>query len=157
MANINRHQIERIEEAPDLVEEYILVSDPGNAGVLRYMSKTDFVIMLQGAGLAGGGSQFQTLSLVSEDLTISGGNTVDLSSINTQTLGLGGNILSISGGNSVDLANMLIPASQVTVTDAGGYYTGGEVETILQEIGPNIHAAVTLAGGSSWYPCTCWS
>uniref|UniRef100_UPI003D660E82 hypothetical protein n=1 Tax=Flagellimonas flava TaxID=570519 RepID=UPI003D660E82 len=50
----------------------------------------------------------QTLSLSGTDLSISGGNTVDISSIDTdtddQTLSLTGNTLAIADGNSVDLS-----------------------------------------------------
>ena len=48
----------------------------------------------------------QSISLSGTNLTISGGNTVDLSSIDTddQTLSLSGTDLTISGGNTVDIA-----------------------------------------------------
>jgi hypothetical protein len=51
----------------------------------------------------------QTLSLSGNNLSISNGNSVDISSVNTdnQTLYLSGNNLSISGGNSVDLTNSI--------------------------------------------------
>ncbi|WP_373074599.1 hypothetical protein, partial [Zeaxanthinibacter enoshimensis] len=54
-----------------------------------------------------GGTDSQTLSLAGTNLSISNGNTIDISSIDTdtddQTLSLAGNTLSIADGNSVDL------------------------------------------------------
>ncbi|TDQ30830.1 hypothetical protein CLV82_1526 [Zeaxanthinibacter enoshimensis] len=54
-----------------------------------------------------GGTDSQTLSLAGNNLSISNGNTIDISSIDTdtddQTLSLAGNTLSIADGNSVDL------------------------------------------------------
>lgn len=54
-----------------------------------------------------GGGADQTLSLNGNNLSISGGNSIDLTSFldntDNQTLSLNGNTLSISGGNSVSL------------------------------------------------------
>ena len=52
----------------------------------------------------------QTLTLLNDDLSISGGNSVDLSqyqNTDAQTLGLTTNTLSLSNGNSVDLSSYL--------------------------------------------------
>lgn len=50
----------------------------------------------------------QTLALSNSDLSISGGNTIDISSIDTdnQTLSLSGSNLSISGGNTANLSSI---------------------------------------------------
>lgn len=55
----------------------------------------------------GGGGTAQNLNLTGDSLTITGGNSVDLSQYANevpQTLDLNGDILSISGGNSANLA-----------------------------------------------------
>lgn len=66
-----------------------------------------------------------------------------------QTLSLAGTTLSISNGNSVDLVSLQDgtgtddqTASEVPITDAGGYFTGTDVEAALQELG---------AGGGSGF------
>ena len=58
------------------------------------------------------GTDNQTISLSGTDLSITGGNTIDLSSLqdgtgtDSQTIGLTGTNLSISNGNSVDLSSI---------------------------------------------------
>lgn len=49
----------------------------------------------------------QTLSYANDTITISGGNSIVLNNTDNQTLGLAGDSLSISGGNSVDLSGYL--------------------------------------------------
>jgi len=64
-----------------------------------------------------GGTDSQTLSFASPNLSISNGNTVDLSALDkdAQTLTVAGNNLSISGGNTV-----VLPTGTGTVTNVSG-------------------------------------
>lgn len=63
----------------------------------------------------------QSLSLSGTTLAISGGNNVNLAPINTdnQTLNLSGTTLSISGGNNVNLSSVNTDNQNITVTAAG--------------------------------------
>ncbi|MBK8192233.1 MAG: tail fiber protein [Lewinellaceae bacterium] len=54
----------------------------------------------------------QTLNLTDETLSITDGNSVDLSGLDHQTLSLSGTNLSISNGNTIDLKR-LIPAGTI--------------------------------------------
>lgn len=51
------------------------------------------------------------------------------------------------GGNG--FTNVSLNADQVSIVDIGGYYTGTEVESALQEIGASSHAPVTAGDGIS--------
>lgn len=72
----------------------------------------------------------QTLSLSSNSLSISGGNSVNLSSYldntDAQTLQLSGNNLSISGGNSVSLSSLALPGLW-QVNNVNDLFTGQAV------------------------------
>lgn len=72
------------------------------------------------------GSDSQTLTFTSPNLSISNGNSVNLSALDkdAQTLTLTGNNLSISGGNAVTL-----PSTGVTSVTAGTGLTGGTITT----------------------------
>lgn len=113
------------------------------------------------------GSDDQTLTYNgSGSLTIESGNTVDLSDLldNTDTqlrdsliqdsilvyytngVEVGRDTISGTGGGAGTDDQT---ASEVNITDAGGFYTGTEVETALQEIGDSIavHRTDIDAGG----------
>lgn len=63
----------------------------------------------------------QTLSLSGNNLTISGGNAINLSGINTdaQTLSLAGTNLAISGGNNINLAGINTDAQSLSLAVSG--------------------------------------
>ena len=88
-----------------ITDAFQLVTGAGAGKVL--VSNAGGIGTWQTAPVAGDVGHAQTLTLSGSNLTISGagGNTVDLSGINTdnQTLTLSGGTLSISGGNSVAL------------------------------------------------------
>lgn len=75
------------------------------------------------------GTDAQTLTFTSPNLTISGGNSINLSAINTdaQTLAFTSPNLSISGGNSINLSTINTDAQTLTYTPATGQLavTGG--------------------------------
>ena len=79
----------------------------------------------------------QNLSFVGTKLTISNGNTVDLSTLsgNKQTLSLSGKILTISGGNSVDFTSLVqgIAASEVKVNPTSELISTN-VQSALEEL-----------------------
>lgn len=69
---------------------------------------------------------------VTGNLSITGSTTFN--NLTTSNLTVTGNIV----GN--------LSATQVTIADAGGYYTGTEVESALQEVGGNIVALQSVIG-----------
>jgi hypothetical protein len=76
----------------------------------------------------------QTLSLVGTDLTISEGNTVDLSSIDTdtddQTLSLAGTDLTISEGNTIDLSSIDTDSDDQTLSLVGSNLSIADGNTV---------------------------
>jgi len=135
-------------------------------------SGTDLTFTSSGGGAFGGivslaalqdgfeaNTDNQTLSLATNTLSISGGNSVDLSqyvndgfeaNTDSQTLSLVGTDLSISGGNTIDVSSLQDGtgtddqvASEVAVTDVGGYFSGIDVESVLQEIGADLGTFLT--------------
>ncbi len=95
-------RIEGLNVLQTVADSAVLVVDPA-LGVVRYilidslLSKNSVV-----------NTDDQMLSLGGTTLSISNGNSVDLSTLNTdeQTLSINGNSLSISSGNSVDLSGI---------------------------------------------------
>jgi hypothetical protein len=87
----------------------------------------------------------QTLSLSGNDLSISEGNTIDVSSINTdtQTLTLTGDSLTISSGNTIDLSTVNKIQPLISDTDNN---TKIQVEETANE--DRIHFAV---GGTEYF------
>ena len=67
-------------------------------------------------------NELQTLSLNVNQLTISNGNTVNLSSIDDQVLSLSGTTLSISNGNSLNISSA-IPSSYTNISNTNGQTT----------------------------------
>jgi hypothetical protein len=91
-----------------------------------------------------GGTDSQTLTFTSPNLSISNGNSVDLSALDkdAQTLTLTGSNLSISGGNSVTL-----PSTGVSSVTAGTGLTGGTITTsgtINVDVGTTANKIVQL-------------
>jgi hypothetical protein len=111
-------------------------------------------------------NEIQDLSLAGNTLSLSGdGTTVDLSgymdNTDAQTLSFASPNLSITGGNSVDISAIQDgtgtddqTAAEVPITDTGTYFIGTDVESALQEVGPTmtdartptLHAATHGAG-----------
>ena len=90
------------------------------------------------------GTDSQTLTFTSPNLSISNGNSVNLSTLDkdAQTLTLTGNSLSISGGNAVTL-----PAGTLTSVTAGTGLTGGTITntgTINVDVGTTANKIVQL-------------
>ena len=69
----------------------------------------------------------QTLSLSGTNLSITNGNTINISSINTdaQTLSLSGNNLSITGGNTIDISSINTDAQTLSLSGNNLSITGG--------------------------------
>lgn len=91
-----------------------------------------------------GGTDSQTLTFASPNLSISNGNSVNLSALDkdAQTLTLTGSTLGISGGNTVTL-----PSTGVTSVTAGTGLTGGTITTtgtINVDVGTTANKIVQL-------------
>ena len=91
--------------------------------------------------LVGDGVDFESRALVEADIS-------DLShttNTDAQTLSFSSPNITITGGNSIDISAIQDgtgtddqTASEVNITDAGYHYTGTTVETALQEVGDSI-------------------
>jgi len=91
--------------------------------------------------LVGDGVDFESRALVEADIS-------DLShttNTDAQTLSFSSPTISITGGNSIDISAIQDgtgtddqTAAEVNITDTGYHYTGTEVETALQEVGDSI-------------------
>lgn len=95
------------------------------------------IVIGQGAKTVATSSVFSisgSNATVTGNLSITGSTTFN--NLTTSNLTVTGNIV----GN--------LSASQVTVADAGGYYTGTDAETVLQEVGASITALNATVGPS---------
>jgi len=91
--------------------------------------------------LVGDGVDFESRALVEADIS-------DLShttNTDAQTLSFSSPNITITGGNSIDISAIQDGtgtddqvAAEVNITDAGAHYTGTTVETALQEVGDSI-------------------
>ncbi len=91
----------------------------------------------------------QTLTLSGSSLSIQNGNTVDLSSLNTdnQTLSLNGNNLSISGGNTVDLSQFMDNTDNQSLSLSGTDLTISGGNTV--DIAPAITSTAWALNGNA--------
>src|SRR5690606_31270348 len=97
--------------------------DSGNSNLVITDSEGNtFSIALADLGaLIDTNTDEQTLTLTGTDLSISGGNSIDISPIDTntdeQTLTLTGTDLEISGGNTIDISGVNTDDQTLTLTD----------------------------------------
>ena len=61
----------------------------------------------------------------------------------------GGGYILFSLPSANEFVDTALTASLIPVVDAGGHFTGTDIEAVLQELGAIDHAAVTLGGGNS--------
>ena len=94
----------------------------------------------------------QTLGLVTNTLSITGGNSVDLSpyldNTDAQTLSLAGNSLSISNGNSVNLSAINTDAQTLTYTGLGALSITGGNSVDLSDLLDNTDAQTLSLSGT---------
>ena len=149
---------------PDSLRGYFVLD---NTATWYYIDSASYAVALGG----GGGGTTQLLSFTSPNLSISGGNTVDISAIqdgtgtDDQTLSLAGNTLSIEDGNSVDLSgyldntdaqdlslsgNTLSLSGDATSVDLSGYLDNTDAQDIevFTLTGTILQIAIENGGGT---------
>tara|TARA_R110002074_G_scaffold98717_3_gene213671 strand:- start:3359 stop:4048 length:690 start_codon:yes stop_codon:yes gene_type:complete len=107
--------LSRKKVATPKTDDYITVARYTSAQeILKPFPKVETELVTMGAiktFVSAGSSDSQTLLLEGTDLSISNGNTVDLSNLDSQQLSINGNDLTISSGNTVDLSNLDLSGS----------------------------------------------